>query len=254
MKTHYRTIWLSDIHLGTWGCKSEFLHSFLKHHTCDKLYLVGDIIDGWRLKSKFCWPQEHSNILRRFLTLAKRGTKIVYIPGNHDEFLRPWIDDYQLQLGNLSIEREATHITADGKQFLIIHGDEFDGITRYHKWLAFLGDNAYVVLLKLNHVLNKFRQRFGAPYWSLSAYLKHKTKQAVSFICDFEVAIAHEARRRKFDGVICGHIHQPEIKTIQGIIYGNSGDWVESCSALVEHNDGRLEIIYWTKNEDTDSD
>lgn len=253
-KTHYRAIFISDIHLGTKGCKAEYLHSFLKNHTCDTLYLVGDIIDGWRLQSKFYWTQEHSNILRRFLTLAKRGTRVVYIPGNHDEFLRPWIDDYELHFGNVVIEKEAVHVTASGKKFMVLHGDEFDGITRYHKWLAFLGDSAYVILLSANTTLNKIRAFFGVPYWSLSGFLKYKTKQAVNFIFEYEHAMIHECKHRHFDGVIAGHIHHPDIKQVDNIIYANTGDWVENCSALVELDDGTLEIIYWIKNENIDSD
>jgi UDP-2,3-diacylglucosamine pyrophosphatase LpxH len=245
MKTHYRTIWISDLHLGTRGCKSDNLLSFFKNHNCDYLYLVGDIVDAWRLKTSIYWPQSHSDVIRRIFTMAKRGTQVTYIAGNHDEFLRPWMDDYDLSFGNINIVREAEHTTLEGKRFLIVHGDEFDGITKYHKWLAFLGDHAYTLLLSLNHWFNWARARFGFKYWSLSAYIKHKTKEAVNFICEFEESVAWECNRRGFDGVVSGHIHHPEIREIKNIIYANDSDWVESCCFLAEDDDGSLVLIYW---------
>lgn len=242
-KTHYRTIFLSDIHLGTRGCQADRLLDFLKHHTCDRLYLVGDIVDGWRMKSSIYWPQEHSNVLRRFLTLAKRGTRVIYVTGNHDEFLRRYSD---LALGNLSLVDEAVHVTAGGERLLVIHGDEFDVITRYHRWIACLGDAGYAALLVLNRYLNRLRSRFGYGYWSLSAWIKHRVKKAVSFISEFEQAVAHHCRRLGHQGVVCGHIHHAEIRDLDGVRYLNCGDWVESCTALVEDEHGRFEILQWS--------
>lgn len=241
---HHRSIWLSDVHLGTPGCKAEYLAEFLKYNTCDQLYLVGDIIDGWRIKSNFYWPQEHSNVIRRILTQAKRGTQVTYVLGNHDEFLRKFVD-YGLIMGNIEIVNEAIHETADGRKLLVTHGDLFDVITRYHKWLAFAGDKAYDALLELNIHLNRFRARIGMPYWSLAAYTKQKVKTAVNFISEFEEALAYECRKRDLNGVICGHIHHAEVRDIEGVTYHNCGDWVESCTALVEDQNGEIRILPW---------
>jgi len=240
----YRTIWISDIHLGTRGCKAEFLVDFLRHTDSDYLYLVGDIIDGWRLRKSWYWAQSHNDVIQKILRKARKGTKVFYIPGNHDEWLRNWVD---LQLGGVELVQDALHVTADGRRLLVLHGDDFDGIVRYAKWLALLGDGAYELSLKLNHYYNVVRRRFGYPYWSLSAYLKGRVKNAVQFVSDYADAIVAEACRRQVDGVVCGHIHQAEIRTIGGVLYCNDGDWVESCSALVEHFDGRLEIVRWVE-------
>jgi UDP-2,3-diacylglucosamine pyrophosphatase LpxH len=242
--THYRSIWISDIHLGTRGCKAEFLLDFLRETECDYLYLVGDIIDGWRLKRSWYWAQSHNDVVQKLLRKARKGTKVVYIPGNHDEALRDYVD---LQFGGVTVLKDAIHVTATGQRLLVIHGDEFDGIVRYAKWLAFLGDRAYDMALTLNHWFNAARHRLGYPYWSLSAFLKHKVKNAVEYISNYESAIADEARRRKVDGVVCGHIHQAEIRHIDGILYCNDGDWVESCTALVESVDGRIELLHWAQ-------
>ncbi|XOV82471.1 MAG: UDP-2,3-diacylglucosamine diphosphatase [bacterium] len=242
-KQHYRTIFLSDIHLGTKGCQAEQLLDFLKQHTCDELYLVGDIIDGWRMRSSMVyWLQAHNNVLRRFLTHMKRDTRVIYITGNHDEFMR---EHSPLEIGNLTIVDEAVHRSATGEQFLVVHGDQFDVITRYHRWVAWLGDVGYTLLLQLNRHFNRARLKFGYGYWSLSAYIKQRVKKAVSFISDFEEAISHECRKQNFDGVICGHIHHAEIRKIEGVTYMNCGDWVESCTALVEDNNGQFKIIDW---------
>lgn len=241
----YRTIWISDVHLGTSGCRAAELTEFLKANDCEQLYLVGDIIDGWRLRSNFYWPQEHSNVLRQILTKAKRGTRVTYVSGNHDEFLRRFVDQ-PLQLGNIQVVNEAVHETADGRRLLVLHGDQFDGITRYHKWLALTGDAAYSATLWANLWFNRFRARAGMPYWSLAAYAKSRVKKAVNFIYQFEKAVAHEARRRRMDGVVCGHIHQAEIKPVNGVTYHNCGDWVESCTALAERPDGRIGVLHWT--------
>lgn len=240
----YRAIFISDIHLGSRGCQAEYLVDFLKNNDCDQLYLVGDIVDIWALKRKIYWPQSHTNVIRRILTKSKRGTDVTWIVGNHDEFLRDFLE-WDLRFGNIEILDSCEHVTADGKNLWIVHGDYFDIVTRYAKWLAFLGDIAYNWLIRLNTWWNKIRQTFGFGYWSLSAYLKNKTKQAVNFIGEFENALAHECKKRGNDGVVCGHIHKAEIKLIDDVIYCNDSDWVESCCALVEHYNGDLEIIQW---------
>jgi UDP-2,3-diacylglucosamine pyrophosphatase LpxH len=238
----YRSIWISDIHLGTRGCKAEFLLDFLRHSESDHLYLVGDIIDCWRLRRTWYWAQSHNDVVQKLLRKARKGTRVIYVPGNHDEPLR---DYTEMQFGGVTILAEAIHEMADGRRFLILHGDRFDGVVRYAKWLAFLGDRAYNVLLVVNHWYNLVRRRLGYPYWSLSAYLKQKVKNAVEYIGNYEQAIAEEARRRGVDGVICGHIHKAEMREIGPVLYCNTGDWVESCTALVEHRNGQLEIIDW---------
>jgi UDP-2,3-diacylglucosamine pyrophosphatase LpxH len=241
-KLKFRTVWISDTHLGTSGCNAELLHDFLHSIKPETLYLVGDIIDGWRLKRGWYWPPRHNDIIRRVLKLANKGTRVVYIPGNHDEALRDYTG---LAFGGVEVMQEAIHVTADGKRLLVLHGDEFDGVVLYARWLAFLGDVGYSVLLRLNVWFNAARRQFGLPYWSLSAYIKHRVKNAVAFISKFEEVVAHAACERGVDGVICGHIHSAEIRDFDGILYMNDGDWVESCTALVEHFDGRIEILDW---------
>ncbi len=243
---HFRTIWISDVHLGTRGCKSEYLLSFLKWNESDFLYLVGDMIDGWRLKNNWYWEQSHNDVIQKILRKARKGVRVVYVPGNHDEAARDYTG---LDFGGVAVEREAIHKTADGRRLLVIHGDEFDCIVRYARWLALLGDIGYRAALSINNRFNSIRRRLGYPYWSLSAFLKHKVKNAVEHISNFEVAIAEEAGRRNVDGVVCGHIHHAEIRDIGGVLYCNDGDWVESCTALVEHFDGRLEILHWATVE-----
>ena len=238
----FRTIWISDIHLGTRGCQAELLLDFLKHTESDTLYLVGDIIDGWRLKKSWYWAQSHNDVIQKVLRKARKGTKVIYVPGNHDEALRDYVP---IHLGGVQVADEPVHETADGRRFLVIHGDQFDAVVRYAKWLAFLGDYAYNAALTINVWFNVVRRRLGLPYWSLSAFLKQKVKNAVEYVGRFEAAVAEEARRRMVDGVICGHIHNAEIRDFDGVLYCNDGDWVESCTALVEHGDGRLEIVDW---------
>jgi UDP-2,3-diacylglucosamine pyrophosphatase LpxH len=240
----YRSIWISDIHLGTRGCKADLLLDFLRETDSDYLYLVGDIIDCWRLRRSWYWAQSHNDVVQKLLRKARKGTHVVYVPGNHDEPLRDYTD---MQFGGVTVLSEAIHETADGRRLLILHGDDFDGIVKYAKWLAMLGDQAYNLMIAVNHWFNWMRRRLGYPYWSLSAFLKLKVKNAVDYINDFEVAVAAEARRRGADGVVCGHIHKAEMRPIDGILYCNDGDWVESCTALVEHKDGRLEILDWAK-------
>ena len=241
----YRSIFISDLHLGTKGCKAEFLLDFLKWNEADNFYLVGDIIDCWRLKKTWFWSQSHNDVVQKLLRKARKGSRVIYVPGNHDEPLR----DYDgMAFGGVVIANEIVHVTADGRRYLVAHGDAFDGVIKYAKWLAYLGDTAYHLALTLNHWYNSIRVRLGLQYWSLSAYLKTQVKDAVKFISDFEDAMAAEARRQGLDGVICGHIHKAESRMIDGIHYINDGEWVESCTALVEHMDGRLEIIEWAAN------
>jgi UDP-2,3-diacylglucosamine pyrophosphatase LpxH len=240
----YRSIWISDIHLGTKSCKAEQLVDFLKNNTAETLYLVGDIIDGWKVqKNSWKWNKKQSAVVRKILKISDKN-RVIFIPGNHDEFLRP-ILSHNLQFQGLELHNQFVHIGVDGKRYLVVHGDLFDGITRLSPWLSFLGDSLYDFVLGLNNVFNGVRHRFGFGYWSLSKYLKYRVKKAVDFMFQFEKNLADYARRKGYDGVICGHIHHPEIKDIDGITYMNDGDWVESCSALVEHHDGRFEIVYW---------
>jgi UDP-2,3-diacylglucosamine pyrophosphatase LpxH len=238
----YRAIFISDLHLGTPGCQAAELLEFMKAHPSDYLYLVGDIIDGWQLRRRWYWPQAHNDVVQKMLRRARKVCRVIYVPGNHDEFARGFVGH---QFGGIEVLEDAVHVTADGRRLWITHGDYFDGVIQCAKWLAYVGDYAYEFTLKLNRYLNHLRAKFGLPYWSLSAYLKHKVKKAVSFIGDFEVAVAHEARRRGHQGVVCGHIHHAEMREIEGILYCNDGDWVESRTALVEHHDGRLELVHW---------
>lgn len=249
----YQTIFISDIHLGSKGCKAEQLNSFLKANTAKKLYLIGDIVDGWKIQqNKWAWRQAHTNVVRRILGHAKHGTQVYYVAGNHDEFLRPMIP-YGISFGRIQIANQFTHNGIDGKKYLVVHGDLFDGITRLAPWISFLGDKAYDILLVLNTTVNRWRHKLGFGYWSLSQFLKHRVKRAVDFIFHFERNLIDYGRKRGFDGVICGHIHKAEIKTTDGFIYMNDGDWVESCTALVEHTDGRWEIVHWTEIQNVDT-
>jgi len=243
-KRKYRTVWISDIHLGTRGCNAVLLLDFLRSIDCETLYLVGDIVDGWRLRKGWYWPAAHNEVVRRILKLAHKGTRVVLIAGNHDEMLRPYAG---MTFGGVEVALEAIHTTADGRQLLVTHGDAFDVVVLYHRWLAFLGDAAYTVLLQLNVVLNRMRRRLHLPYWSLSSYLKKRVKNAVAFIGEFEEAVAHAARERGVDGVVCGHIHSAEIRAIGSVTYYNDGDWVESCTALVEAADGTMSLLDWAE-------
>ena len=238
----YRTVWISDVHLGTRGCNAEMLLDFLQSIQCDTLYLVGDIVDGWRLRKGWYWPDAHNEVIRRILKMAHQGTRVVFVVGNHDEILRPYAG---MSFGGVHLMQEAIHETADGRRLLVTHGDGFDGVVLYARWLAFLGDAAYSLLLRTNGWFNTVRRQFRLPYWSLSAYLKKKVKNAVQFVCDYEEAVAHAAAERQLDGVVCGHIHCAEIRQIGAITYYNDGDWVESCTALVEQRDGAMEIVHW---------
>ena len=238
----FRTIWISDTHLGTRGARARELLHFIKHTESQTLYLVGDIVDGWQLKKNWYWPQLHNDIIQKILRKARAGTQVIYIPGNHDEMARAYTG---LSFGDIQIKQDHIHKTVDGKKLWVVHGDLFDHVIQHARWLAFLGDKAYTVLLSMNTTFNYVRSLLNLPYWSFSQYLKQKVKLAVSFISSFEKALATETRRRKCDGIVCGHIHKPEMKFVGDILYTNDGDWVESLSALVEHFDGRLEILYW---------
>ena len=238
----YRTIFISDTHLGTSGCKAELLLDFLKSTECETLFLIGDIIDGWQLRKGWYWPTRHNDVVRCVLKKAKHGTRVIYVPGNHDEAFRDYVG---LNLGGIELVPEALHETADGRLLLVIHGDEFDSVVLYARWLAFLGDHAYTLLLKLNGLFNAARKWLGLPYSSLSQRIKKRVKNAVQFISKFEAVVAHAAAERHVDGVVCGHIHTAEFRDIGGIAYYNDGDWVEGCTALVEHFDGRMEVLHW---------
>jgi UDP-2,3-diacylglucosamine pyrophosphatase LpxH len=245
----YRSVFISDLHLGTPGCKAECLLDFLHHVESEYLYLVGDIVDGWRLKKRWFWPEHHDQILHSLLARASRGTRVVYLPGNHDEALRRLIG---CTLGGVRILHDAIHKTADGRRLLVIHGDVFDGVCTDVRWLARLGSLAYETTLTINTGFNLVRRWLGLGYWPLSAFLKAQVKAAVNFVERYEHSLAAEARRRAVVGVVCGHVHKPEIRTIEGVQYYNDGDWVESCSALVEHWDGRLELLHWAHQRQFD--
>jgi UDP-2,3-diacylglucosamine pyrophosphatase LpxH len=250
MEKKYRSIFISDVHLGTKDCKAEQLNNFLKHNSCETLYLVGDIIDAWKIKqNKWRWKQSHTNVVRRILGHAKRGSRVVYVLGNHDEFLRPYLH-YGLGFGMVELTNQCEHIGADGKHYLVVHGDMFDGITRIAPWLSFLGDRAYDFILSVNNKFNWILHRMGIGYFSLSRFLKHKVKKAVDFMFQFEKNLAGYCKKKGYDGVICGHIHHAEIKEIEGVMYMNDGDWVESLTALVENYDGTWQIVTWTQESD----
>jgi len=241
-RPRYRAVFISDLHLGTPGCQAGALLEFLRASSSECLYLVGDIIDGWQLRRRWYWPQQHNDVVQKLLRRARKGSRVIFVPGNHDEFARQFLDH---QFGGIEVVEEAVHVTATGQQLWVTHGDYFDGVIQYAKWLAYVGDSLYEWTLKLNRHLNHWRAKLGLPYWSLSAYLKLKVKKAVNFISDFEVAVAREAKKRGHHGVVCGHIHHAEMREIDGVLYCNDGDWVESLTALVEHHDGRLEIVHW---------
>jgi UDP-2,3-diacylglucosamine pyrophosphatase LpxH len=241
-RLQFRAIFISDVHLGTAGSQAERLLEFLRHTESRDLYLVGDIIDGWQLKRRWYWHQSHNDVIQKVLRKARKGTRVTYIAGNHDEAMRHFVG---LAFGGIDIRDEAVHVTARGKRLLVTHGDLFDAVVQGAKWLAYLGDWLYIVTLKVNRAFNNARAKLGLPYWSLAQFLKDRVKNAVSYITQFEEALAHEALRRGFDGVVCGHIHKAEIRDIGGILYCNDGDWVESMTALVETEAGELHVIDW---------
>ncbi len=240
----FRTLFISDVHLGTKGCQADRLLDFLRHYDADTIYLVGDIVDGWQLRSSWYWPQAHNDVVQKLLRQARKGARIVYVPGNHDEFLR---DYYGVHFGGVEVVEHAIHLGSDGRRYFVVHGDHFDLVVTQARWLALLGSKAYDVAIAVNRIFNALRRRLGFPYWSLSQWAKLKVKNAVNYIGEFERTLADEARHRGADGVICGHIHHAIIHDEFGIRYVNCGDWVESCSAVVEHFDGRLEVVLWTE-------
>ena len=242
MKKHYRSVWISDTHLCSRDSQAEMLQSFLESFRCDHLYLVGDIIDVWALRKRWYWPRQYNDVLHLLLKRTRKEANVTYIPGNHDEFFRDFIG---YTFGDLVVRDRAIHVTADGRRFLVVHGDEFDNIVRYHRWLTQLGAWAYVYLVRGNRWLNAIRRRMGKPYWSLAGQIKRKVKHALEFLSRFELTLVEEARQRGLDGVICGHVHHPTMRMIEGIEYCNTGDWVESCTALVEHESGELELVWW---------
>ncbi len=244
-ENRYRAIWISDIHLGTRGCKAEYLLDFLKLNDSEYLYLVGDIIDGWALtRGVGGWKQSHNDVLQKLLRKARKGTKVFYIPGNHDEKARDFLG---MRFGGVTILNAAVHVTADGRRFLVTHGDQYDAVIQCAKWVAKLGSWAYDVAVIVNHWVNFARRALGYEYWSLAGWLKHKVKNALEFIAEYRKIVAQEAKRKGLDGVVCGHIHFPEKRMIDGVLYVNDGDWVENCTALVEHHDGTLEIVRWAE-------
>ncbi len=241
----YRTIWISDLHIGSTQCQADVLLDFLKHNESEKLYLVGDIIDFWALSKKVYWPRDHNTMIQKILRKARHGTQVIYIPGNHDENIRDY-DNYIF--GDIIVKNQDVHTTVLGRRFLIVHGDEYDTIARYHKWMAKLGSKGYDLLLDFNRWIRGARRLFGIQsHFSLAAFIKFKVKNAVQFISDYEESIVNTLKDGQLDGVICGHIHHAEIKTIDGFLYVNTGDFVETCSAIVEHHDGRLELVKWQK-------
>ena len=241
---NYRSIWISDFHLGTRGCQSELLLEFIKHTQSEKLYLVGDIIDGWALKNTWYWPQSHNDVVQKILRKARHGAEVFYISGNHDEVMRGFVP---VNFGGVSILNHVIHETVDKKKYLVVHGDQFDGIIQCAKWLAMLGSITYDFLIYFNRYINFFRKKLGYEYWSLSNYLKFTVKNAVKFVSEYEKLVCNYAKQFKVEGIICGHIHHANMQSMNGIHYINDGDWVESCTALVEHFDGKLELINWTE-------
>ena len=244
-----RSLFLSDIHLGTRACRAGQLLSFIRDYDAEYIFLVGDIIDFWAMSRGVYWPAQHNTVVQKILRKARHQTRVILIPGNHDEALRDYVGS---SFGNIILAREYVHVTADGKRYLLLHGDEYDQVTTYHRWISLLGDFSYSFLIHLNRGLSLLRRKLGIRgYWSLADYAKRNVLQAVSFISNFENAIAHDVKQRGLDGVICGHIHTPVIKQIDSVTYINCGDWVDSCSAIVEHHDGRLELVHHQAHGDS---
>ncbi len=239
-----RSIFISDIHLGTRGAQVDQLLEFLRVYDADMIYLVGDIVDGWRLKQRWHWPQGHNDVVQKLLRKVRKGARIVYLPGNHDEFLRDYCGT---SFGGIELLDRVVHVAANGKRYLVLHGDQFDMVVRHARWLALVGDGAYTLALGINTQLNRLRRKLGFPYWSLSGWAKAKVKNAVNFISRFEEVLASEAKRIKVDGIICGHIHSAALHDTFGTCYANTGDWVESCTALVEEFSGELKLIHWSQ-------
>jgi UDP-2,3-diacylglucosamine pyrophosphatase LpxH len=241
---HVRSAFISDIHLGSRECRAELVLDFLRNVQMEQLFLVGDIVDVWSLRRSFYWPQLHNDVLRTILGKTKHGTRVIYVPGNHDEQMREICGTH---FGNLEVHREYVHTTRRDLRLLVMHGDEFDSAVQCPSWLTALGSELYDVCLGANRLVNAFRRRFGYPYWSLAGYLKHRVGNAMKYVHGFERAAAEAARRRGVDGIVCGHIHRPEIRELDGVLYCNDGDWVDSCSALIEDRSGELELWHWNE-------
>jgi UDP-2,3-diacylglucosamine pyrophosphatase LpxH len=242
---HYKTVWISDLHLGTRNCNARGALEFLRRARCETLYLVGDVVDVWALRRSHYWHQTHNDVMQQLLRKARKGTRVIYIPGNHDEFSRDFFGVY----GNITVQPYDIYTSLRGERLLVLHGHEFDTVTVHAKWLSVLGDVGYTLLLQANKPLNGARRWLGLPEWSLSAFVKRKVKNAVGYIGNFEQAVVRYAEKYETHGVVCGHIHTPAMKKIRHVSYYNTGDWVESSTALVEHFDGRLEILRWREIE-----
>jgi UDP-2,3-diacylglucosamine pyrophosphatase LpxH len=236
-----RSLFLSDIHLGTRACQSHRLLEFIKQYDCEYLFLVGDIVDFWALKRGIYWPAEHNTVVQKILRLARHGVKVIYVPGNHDEALREYLDAV---FGDIAVRGDCVHTAADGRRYALTHGDQYDQVTTYARWLSVLGDVSYHALVHMNRLLSLVRRKLGVTgHWSLADYAKRNVLKAVSFVGDFEQAVARGVRERGLDGVICGHIHTPVIKDVDGVLYMNCGDWVDSCSAVIERLDGSMQLV-----------
>lgn len=245
-RLQFRSIFISDVHLGTRDCRADYLLDFLDSTQSEHLYLVGDIFDLWSMRKSVHWTPVHSAIVQRVFDRAREGTEVVYVPGNHDAMCREFVgSDFQ----GVAVRLNSVHVTADGRRFFVSHGDEFDAMVRHSRLLRQIGDHAYYVLLFLNRVYNRFRRRFGQPYWSLSAYLKSRVNNAMQYVRKYEEAAAREADRMRFDGYICGHIHKAGMRRIDGVLYCNDGDWVEHCTALIEDFEGNLQIVHWADHK-----
>jgi len=247
MKSFYRSVWISDVHLSTRDCQAEQFYDFLSSIRCDFLYLVGDIIDVEALAKRWSWPPFYNEVVHKLLKHARKGARVVFLPGNHDECFRTFVGH---RFGEIEIRDRVTHTTVDGRRFLVIHGDTFDGVVMNHQWLNQLGTWVYGHLTLLNRLVNYVRRWFGWPYWSMSGAIKRKVKHAVTYVNSFANSLVDEAQREGVDGVICGHVHQPAMHDLRGLLYCNSGDWVENCTAIVEHEDGELEVLWWRREKD----
>lgn len=239
---HYRTLWLSDIHLGCRDCKAEFLLNFLADNEADRIYLVGDIVDFWALKRRVYWPASHNAVLNLLLKKAQQGTEVVYLPGNHDELMKPYVE---LLFGSIQIHQEFVHETVTGKRLLMLHGDKYDSVVCFGKFHAMLGDVLYDVSLWLNRQCHGIRKRLGLPYWSMASYIKTKVKKANEAIRRYRDAAIADAKEQGVDGIICGHIHHPQMEMVDGILYCNDGDWIENCTLMVENQSGDLKLLRW---------
>ena len=245
-KTHYPAVWISDVHLGYKDCQAQYLLDFLNAIECDVLYLVGDIVDLWSMKRQFFWHPSHYDVLALIQQKAKDGTRVIYIPGNHDETFRQYADE---SLFGIEVHQQYIHTTKANKRFLLLHGDDFDSATRYNKLISIAGDAGYDLLLFLNRWTNRVRRLFGGHYWSLASWIKARVHKAREAIDAFEKAAIHEAKKQGVDGIICGHIHHPAVKVVDGILYCNDGDWIENCTALVENDCGRIELLHWSETQ-----